>query len=247
MHLRPALAAALATVLAATAAGAQMVTIPFGGPKRVKPSAALTLRGSPADIAGAVATKARPVAMTDRDAAERPVEVLGFLGLSLGARVLVVAATGAADDADARYYAEIVGTAVGPGGSVAALVPPAAMADPVRRAALSGVVGRAPNVAIVVGALATVRLPADRDFVLIALGDGTGDGDAAAISARLYAAVRPGGIVGVIGTAAGTRPSADACEADLVRAGFVLDGRSDLRLAADPDGGRVVVRFRKPE
>ncbi|MGI4877150.1 MAG: methyltransferase domain-containing protein [Janthinobacterium lividum] len=273
MRLSVAFAAALLSALvAAPQLGAQMVSIPFGGPKHPRPSTALTLRGSPPDIAAAIAAKDRPPAMTNLDPSRRPAEVLKFLDLPLGARVLDVMA-------GAGYYSEIIGGAIGPGGTVTALVPPATMKDPARRAVISGVVGRVPNVAILAASPATVQFAANSfDFILMHLvyhdlyGQGAGRVDPAAFLGKIYAAVRPGGIVGVIDHVA--RPGGDTgavattlhridpatVKADFARAGFVFDDASDLLAVPGDDhaaavfdpavrGGtdRFVFRFRKPE
>ena len=261
------LTACLAVLLvAAGPAEAQIISIPFGGPKKAKPSPNADLPGSPADVAGAVAAKGRPPAIIARDERRRPADLLKFLGLTLAARTLVV-------EPDVGYYSEIVGRAVGPSGRVVALVPPAAMRDPIVRRALIDVVGRTPDVTLAaVTPAAAVFAPGGFDFVLLhlALHDRYADGTAAAFISKLFAAVRPGGIVGVVDhvAAAGGDPASIAAtlqrvdpgmvKADFARAGFVLDADSrglatasddHRRPANEVDGptDRFVLRFVKPE
>jgi len=265
-----------ALLLIPSLASAQMVSIPFGGPKKPRPSTTDTMRGSPPGIAAAVANKDRPTAMTDLDESRRPAAVLEFLGLPLGARVLDVLAEGG-------YYSEIIGDAVGTQGKVVALVQPATMKDPAQRAAISGVVGRVPTVTILAVPPADVQFaPNSFDFVLMHLvyhdlywenaKYGFARMDPAAFLKKIYAATRPGGTVGVIDHVA--NPGGDTrdvveklhridpatIKADFLRAGFVLDSESSLlrmpaddhtKLVFDPSirgkTDRVVFRFRKPE
>ena len=259
----------LAVALIATApVAAQFVSIPLGGPHPVKPSPNRTQLGAPADIAGALAVRARPAAMRRLDEVRRPAEVLAFLGLSNGARVLVV-------EADSGYYSEIIGTAVGPGGHVATLVPSAERRDPARRAALADLIARVPGLSVEAEDSAD-RLPRDSvDFVLLHLVyhalHARGAGEVAAYLQNIFTALRPGGIVGVVDYAA--LPGSDAHAAaglgrideaavlsDFRRAGFVLDDEATLlrntaddrsqAVAALDDPGhadRFVLRFRKPD
>src|SRR5688572_16986093 len=68
-------------------------------------------KAPPADVAAAVAASERPKEARDLDAVRKPVEVLRFMGLKRGDRVLdYFTGTG--------YYAEIMARAVGPRGTV---------------------------------------------------------------------------------------------------------------------------------
>ncbi len=264
---------ALVALLAATPLAAQMVSIPLGGPHKEKPSPNATLLGSPAGIAAAVAMRGRPVAMKSLDENRHPAEVLAFLGLPLGGRVLEVMA-------DTGYYSEIIGEAVGPNGKVTAPVGPTTMKTPDSRKAMIELVGRVPNIAIVAADPGHAQFAASSfDFVLLHLawhalyGEPAGPGDDPAVFLRkLYAAVRPGGTVGVIDHVADPggdgrdaaarlhRVDPAVVRADFVRAGFVFDGesallrtrRDDHAMPAadmDPDAAtdRFVFRFVKPE
>lgn len=228
----------------------------------------------PAPIAEAVAAPGRPADMTARDANRRPAETLAFFGLAPGWTVVDIGA-------GAGYFTEIVARAVGPEGRVHATLP-AAMYQGETRAALDGVAARNANVELAIGPVTAFDFPAHSiDLVLMSMIYH----DAYFVSARLgferqnprdylarvFAAVRPGGVIGVVDHVANpggdTRAVVDALHridpavvrADFEAAGFVLDGESDiLRNPADNHGlevfdpairgrtDRFVMRFRKP-
>jgi len=238
-----------ATGLAAVPADAQLISIPFGGPKKVKPSPNRDLLGSPAAIAAAVVGPGRPAAMVRLDAVRQPAAVLQNLDLRLGGRVLVV-------EADPGYYAEIIGAAVEPGGRVTLALPPGTMADAAKRKVLIDLVGRVPNVTLLTTSPPVRFAVAAFDFVLLHRSPAVGD--ATLFARTLFAAVRPGGSVGVVGGGGDGGGVGDGGTPDrvagLVRAGFFVDTQSrivpqpadDAGVAGDvPD--RVVVRLVKPE
>ncbi|MDO9488178.1 MAG: methyltransferase domain-containing protein, partial [Sphingomonadaceae bacterium] len=221
----------------------------------------------------AVAAVDRPAEARALDASRRPVEVLRFLGLDAGDRALDVM-TGSG------YYAELMAKAVGPRGSVVAVQPPSFIGDKIN-AEWAALRGRTPNAELSVQQLGAMTLaPASFDFALLHLvyHDFYWESaqykfprmDPDAALKTLFAAMKPGGIVGVVdhvGKAGDARVTADklhridpaTVKADFLRAGFVLDGESDLlRMPAD-DGSklvfdpsvrgktdRIVYRFRKP-
>src|SRR5688500_12950358 len=75
------------------------------------PAAARAPAAGAADVAAGVAAPGRPKAATDLDSLRKPVEVLRFMGLKKGDRVLdYFTGTG--------YYADIMARAVGPKGHV---------------------------------------------------------------------------------------------------------------------------------
>ena len=248
-------AAALVAFAVSGPAAAQMISIPLGGPRPERPSPNAALRGAPADIAAAAADRGRPAAMRGLDEAYHPAEVLAYLGLSRGARVLVV-------ERDPGYYGEIVGAASG--GSVTELVPADAMRLEPVRATLSDDVALAPRLGLVAGTPATAHFAADSfDLVVLHLAYDRWSAPAAARSdippfvRLLFAAVRAGGIVGVVdgGHTDDDPPGAavpDAADVKRVftRAGFVLDNEGRVR--GDDSGGagdtpRFILKFRKPE
>ncbi len=232
-----------------------------------------TLHAAPANVAAAVADTTRPAEERALDAGRKPVEVLRFLGLETGDRVLDVM-TGSG------YYAELIAKAVGPKGSVVALEPPVFLSDK-GKASWDGLQARAPNVELLLQMPGEMKLaPASFDLALLHLvyhdfywesaqyKFPRMDPDAALTA--LFAAMKPGGVVGVVdhvGKAGDTRAAADklhridpaTVKADFLRAGFVLDGESDLLRVPADDGSklvfdpavrgktdRIVYRFRKP-
>lgn len=224
----------------------------------------------PSDYAAAVAFKGRPAESVAMDANRHPAEVLDFMGLKKGMRTVDVL-TGAG------YYAELMGQAVGPNGSVVAWEP----ANFYERAKdkLDPMVAREPNVKLVTD-FRSAMAPNAYDFAMIHLNYhdfywesakyGVVRTDPNQILAALYAAMKPGGIVAVVdhvGPAGDTRALVDqlhridpeVVKADFQRAGFVLDGQSDmLRMASDDHTknvfdpavkgktDRFVFRFKKP-
>lgn len=263
------LGVALVAALIAGTADAQFVSIQLGGPHPAKPSPNRSLLGAPADVAAALAGRGRPAAMVRLDQSRRPAEVLAFLGLSQGARVLVI-------EADSGYYSEIIGTALGTSGHVTTLVPPAELKDPARRAVLSDLTARVPGLLIVANDPAKMRLSPDSfDFVLLHLVyhelHALSAGETAVFLQSIFTALRPDGIAGVVDydavpgrdvhPAAGLgRIGAAVVQSDFRRAGFVLDSGSDLLANAADDrskpvqdiddpahADRFVLRFRKPE
>lgn len=230
--------------------------------------------GSPPGIAPAVGMMDRPAEARALDASRKPVEVLKFLGLKRGDRVLdVMTGTG--------YYAEIIGNAIGSKGRVLAEEPPVFLDDKARTG-FALLTSRVPNITLVEVMPAAIDLPPNSiDFTLMHLvyHDAYWANEKykfprmepAAFLKRIYAATRPGGIVGVVDHAAApggdTRAVVDTLhridpavvKADFAAAGFRLEGESDL--LANPaddhskpvfDGSikgktdRFVMRFRKP-
>lgn len=236
---------------------------------------AVSASATPADVAAAVSAPGRPEAAVALDAVRRPAEVLAWLGLERGDRVLDYF-TGNG------YYAEIMARAVGPQGSVVGWNSDSFDANPQIRAALDGIHGRSPNASFVASARPAFAMPADSfDFVMLHLVYHDAYWESAqfnlpriepdGLTRALFAATKPGGIVAVIDHVATpgreTRAEVEATHridpatirADFERAGFVFDGESDmLRNPADDRAvnvfdpsirgrtDRVVYRFRKP-
>ena len=228
---------------------------------------------APARIAAAVASADRPEEARKLDDSRKPAQVLGFLELEAGDRALdVMAGSG--------YYTELMAKAVGPRGAVVALEPPVFIDDK-SKAEWAKLRERAPNVSLLTQMPGDMTLaPSSFDFALLHLvyhdfywqsekyKFPRMEPDAAL--KKLYAAMKPGGVVGVIDHVAkpgDTRQIADklhridpeTIKADFARAGFVLDGESDAlrvpsddvaKLVFDPSvrgkTDRVVYRFRKP-
>jgi len=95
---------------------------------------------APADVAAAVAAPGRPAEAVALDAVRKPAEVLSWLGLRRGDRVLDYF-TGNG------YYAEIIARAVGPRGSVTGWNSAGFGRNEAIRTALAGIRQRSPNAA----------------------------------------------------------------------------------------------------
>ena len=228
---------------------------------------------APQDYAAAVAPEGRPADAVALDASRKPAEVLDFLELKPGATVLdVMAGSG--------YYSEIAGRAVGPNGKVIAFEP-VNFYDDKSKANWEQLTKRQPNVRVMPAAVESLTLePNSLDLVLMHMvyHDLYWESeqykfprlDPDKVLKNLYAAVKPGGVVGVVdhvGAAGDTRAIVDklhridpaVARADFERAGFVLEAESDMfrtpsddhsKLVFDPSvrgkTDRFVMRFRKP-
>ena len=228
----------------------------------------------PTQLAKAVAAADRPADAVALDVGRKPAEVLAFLGLKSGmAAADIMTGSG--------YWAEIMVNAVGTKGRVTAFEPAQFYTDPAEQRVWAALTARRRDIEF-------VRYPFERfdagarrfDFVMISLNyhDLYWESekyklprtDPAAFLKRLYAAVKPGGIVGVIdhvGPAGDTRAIVDKLhridparvKADFVAAGFTLEAESQLLASLADDHGksvfapeirgktdRLLYRFRKP-
>jgi predicted methyltransferase len=240
----------------------------------VAPAAAKAPARAPADVAAAVAAPGRPKDRVDLDEVRKPVEVLKFMGLKRGDRVLdYFTGTG--------YYAEIMARAVGPQGLVLGWNGAGFMSDKVKTA-LDDIRGRNPNFGYFATPATSLAFPRDGfDFAMLHLvyHDAYWESaqykvpriDPNSVVQALWYTVKPGGTVAVIDHVA--TPGGDTREvvekyhridpatlrADFERAGFVLEAQSDmLRNPADDHTknvfdpsirgrtDRIVYRFRKP-
>lgn len=227
-----------------------------------------------AQIAAAVASPDRPEKARALDEGRKPVETLAWLGLKPGiAAADLIPGEG--------YWTEIMAHVTGAGGSVAALQPEQFYNGEAEAAAWAEMARRAPGITL-------KRYPFDAfsytseslDFAIMNLNYH----DLYWVSERykipytdpngfvrgLYAAMRPGGIVGIIdhvGPAGDTREVVEKYHridpavviADFKRAGFILAGQSDLLANPDDDHtvnvfnpairgktDRFILKFRKP-
>jgi predicted methyltransferase len=229
-----------------------------------------------ADFAAAVAATDRPADMVALDAGRKPAEVLAFFGLKRGM-------TAADIMADEGYYSEIMAHVVGPHGRVLAYNPTQFVKGDEKNAAVwVALAKRVPNVSVSQYPFETFAAPANSfDFVMIHLDyhDLYWENakialpriEPAAFLRTLYAATRPGGIVGVVDHVAlpgDTRATVEkmhridpaTIKADFAAAGFRLEAESDLLRVPSDDHSlpvfnpavrgktdRVVLRFRKPK
>jgi predicted methyltransferase len=227
-----------------------------------------------ADYAAAIADPRRPAEARDLDASRKPAETLQFLGLKPGMKAADIM-TGSG------YWAEIMADLVGPKGKVTGFEPSQFYASEEEKPKWAALVARRPEVAWVRYPFEAFAAPADSfDFTIINMSYhdlywqsdkyGIPRTDPAAFVKTLYAATKPGGIVGIIdhvGAPGDTRAIVDALhridpavvKADFESAGFVLEAQSPLlanpaddhsKLVFDPavrgKTDRFLFRFRKP-
>ena len=230
---------------------------------------------APADVAAAVAAPGRPAEAVALDEVRKPVEVLRWLGLERGDRVLdYFTGTG--------YYAEIMARAVGPQGPVTGWNSSGFGRNERVRTALAGIRERSPNTSFYFTPTTALSFaPAAYDFILLHLvyhdaywesaQFGLPRIDPNTVTQALFRAVKPGGTVAVIDHIAApgrdTRAEVEATHrilpetvrADFERAGFVFDGETDLLRNPEDDRSknvfdpsirgrtdRFVYRFRRP-
>lgn len=230
----------------------------------------------PADVAAAVAaTGSRTEANVKLDESRKPAEVLGYLGLEPGMRVLDMFGAN-------QYWAEIMAPAVGAGGFVTVWQPSQFLNDK-RRAGFAEFASRQKNVLLINSPFERPAIGENAyDFILMNLDYHDVYWESAerkiprmepsAWLGRLFAAAKPGAVVGIIDHVAA--PGGDArdtveklhridpelVKADFERAGFVLEGSSDLLRNPDDDHSlnvfddkirgktdRFFFKFRKPQ
>ena len=228
---------------------------------------------APADVMGAVASAARPAEDRALDASRKPAEVLRFMGLETGDRVLDLFA-------GSGYYTEIMAKAVGPRGLVLGWNP-ANFASAENAAKWAALKGRAANTGVFATPANALSLPTSAfDFVMLHLNyhDVYWEDakfrfprvDPKGFVRTVFETTKPGGVVAVIDHVAAPggdvravvaklhRMDPAVIRADFEAAGFVFDGESDvLRVPGDDLGklvfdpavrgktDRVVYRFRK--
>jgi len=228
----------------------------------------------PANVAAAVAGPGRTADNVKLDESRKPVEVLQFLGLKQGMNVLDLFGANA-------YWAEITAPAVGPKGHVTVWEPTQLYNDKVK-ASFADFMAKQPNVSIVSSPFEAPDLPKNyADFVI--LNDNYHDTywqndkfkiphmDPNAFLKAVYAAMKPGAVIGVIDHVANpnndTRATVEkfhridpnVVKADFKRAGFVFVGSSELLrnpaddhtlLVFDPKVAghtdRFIFKFKKP-
>lgn len=225
-------------------------------------------------IRTAVAAPGRKADNVKLDESRKPAEVLAFLGLKPGMKVLDLFGMNA-------YWAEITAPVVGPRGHVTVWEPTQFYRDP-GKTAFAAFMAAHPNVSLITSPFEAPMLPPNyADLVIINLDyhdtywqsekNRIPKMDPNAFVHAVYAATRPGGIVGVTDHVANpnadTRATVDklhridpeVVKADFRRAGFVLVGSSDILrnpaddhslLVFDPNirgkTDRFIFKFRKP-
>jgi len=236
---------------------------------------AVPAASQPADVAAAVANvPARTPDNVKLDESRKPAEILTFFGLRQGMNVVDMFGAN-------RYWAEIMAPAVGPAGSVVVWNPTQFTNDK-RKSEFAEFAAKQPNVAMISSRMETPLLGTNRyDFLIMNLDyhDVYWEDKERGITRMepdvwlkaLYAAMKPGAVVGVIDHVASPnddprvtvnklhRIDPAVLKADFQRAGFVLEAESDLlRNPADDHSllvfdekirgktDRAVFRFRKP-
>jgi predicted methyltransferase len=238
-------------------------------PLIAKPAAPLA-----ANVAAAISAPNRTPDNVKLDESRKPAELLNFLGLARGMQVLDLFGGN-------KYWAEITSPAIGPKGHVTVWQPAQFLNDK-RKTDFDAFAAQAKNVSLISSPFETPNLPRNAfNFALINLDyhDVYWENAERKISRMdpnawlktLYAAMKPGGVVGVVDHVAlpnaDTRATVeklhridpDVIKADFKRAGFQLVASSDLLrnpaddhqlLVFDPKirgkTDRAVLKFRKP-
>lgn len=217
---------------------------------------------------------ARSEADRERDAHRKPAAVLQFLGIEPGMTVLDLFSGGG-------YYSELLSYVVGADGSVTAHTNAAYIGFTGDEATARFATGRLPNVEVLVAENNELALPEGKfDAVMMILtyhdiyyvnpDDGWPKIDGPAMLAELFAAMKPGAILGIVDHVAETGSPVETggtlhridpaiVRAEIEAAGFKFEDESELLRNAEDDHvksvfdpairGRtdqVVMRFRKP-
>lgn len=193
----------------------------------------------------AMSASDRPAGDADRDAGRKPDEVLAFLGVTSGMKVMDMMAVGG-------YYTEMLAAAVGTDGMVYSqnMDRMLDMRDGAGRKAIEARLAnnRLPNTTMWVRDFTNLEVSGELDFAMLSLNIHdlySMGGEASAIS-RLQSikeVLKPGGVLGVIdhiGVADQDnkdlhRIEPDVAESLLIEAGFVIEARSDLLSNSDDD------------
>ena len=225
-------------------------------------------------VAAAIASPARSADNVKLDESRKPAEVLSFLGLRPGMRVIDLFGAN-------RYWSEIMAPAVGPKGHVL-VWEPTQFYKPEAKAAFEAFAAKNPNVSIVSTPFESPSLPRNSaDFVMLNLNYhdtywqsdkyGIPKMEPSAFLNTVYDAMKPGAVIGVIDHVASpnsdTRATVEkyhridpaVVKADFKRAGFVFVGSSELlRNSADDHSllvfdpkirgktDRFIFKFKKP-
>jgi predicted methyltransferase len=220
----------------------------------------------PPAIAASVADSARPAADTARDAARKPGEVMAFAGVKPGMTVAELAPGGG-------YYTRLLAKAVGPKGTVYALVTTGQAARPGGLDALNAIAAAYPNVKVVTVDYPTMMLPTKADLFWTTenyhdFHNGP-TANIAALDKAVFTNLKPGGIfyvedhsaadgAGLAATSQFHRMDEAVAKSELMAAGFTLDGEGNLlrnpadnKAASNSETGhftsdRFMLRMKKP-
>lgn len=238
-------------------------------------TAATSRPTDPGVYAAAVANASRPAADRERDAGRKPAAVLEFFGIAPGMTVLDMFSGGG-------YYTEIVAGVVAANGRVVAHSNSAYLNFVGDEFAARYADNRLANVSVLMAENNELTLAENEfDAILMILSfhdtywispeNNWPEIDRPALLAELFAALQPGGVLGVVdhqaipgspGATGGTVHRIDQAIVvrDLEQAGFVLEAASDVLRNPDDDHSkgvfdegirgktdRFVLRFRKPD
>ncbi|HWK36276.1 methyltransferase [Sphingomonas sp.] len=221
-------------------------------------------------ITAALADPARPAAEKERDAARHAGAVIAFMGVKPGAKVADFIPGGG-------YWTHILAPLVGPKGHVYAYSPGESLGSAEAIAKQKAAVAGYANVTTLGDPLAAVSFPEPLDAIITVQNwhdlhlTRWPAGTAATAAKRLYAALKPGGVLLVADHVANADPGfaapqtlhridPAAARAEIEAAGFRFDG--ELAVLRNPDDPRTagvfdatirgktdqfVYRFRKPK
>ena len=205
-------------------------------------------------IAAAVANPARPAEDRERDALRKPAETLEWAGVKPGMRIMDLVPGGG-------YFTRILSHAVRADGRVFAMQPTAAVAAfPQYRAMIEKMAAEPgyDNVSVLFQPVAGFDAGQPLDMMFTALNyhdfhaDFMGDADGPQVNAAVFRALKPGGLYVIVDhhAAPGSgladvnrlhRIDIEQVKREVLAAGFVLDGESDL--LAHPDDPRTAIVF----
>lgn len=204
-------------------------------------TSALAQAPSPA-VSAAVADAARPAADKERDANRKPGQTVAFAGVKAGDKVAELMPGGG-------YYTRILAKTVGPNGKVYALVPAAMASRPGALDALNAIAQANPNVQVITGDFAAMKLSEPVDVVWTSENYhdfSNAPAGIAALNKNVLAMLKPGGTFFVEdhNAKAGSAPDVTQklhridvarVKQELQAAGFRLEAEADhLKNPADP-------------
>jgi predicted methyltransferase len=189
-----------------------------------------------------LASPDRPADSKARDAARKPIETVQFFGIKTGETVIDMIAAGG-------WFTEVLSAAVGPTGKVYSSNPPFLVQADAEKALLA----RLKNVEAVHTSLSEAGLTGKADAIVTAqnlhdIYNGFGDqpaGEAPAVEflKTLYAALKPGGVLGLIDHAgvagrdnkAMHRMTLQQARDAITKAGFTIEAESPLLASPSDD------------